>query len=100
VIKLAEMQQFLDPCHNTDHYHYPSTTNDANGTHACCLSYYDPICVQAAISCWEMNFYNSGGGEGRWHQKQSSIIILFTGKRVAEWPNLLAVPDLYEIYKA
>lgn len=100
MIKLAEMQQFLDPCQNTDHYHFPSTTNDAHGTHACCLSYYDPICVQAAISCWEMNFYNSGGGEGRWHQKQSSIIILFTGKRVAEWPNLLAVPDLYEIYKA
>lgn len=39
------------------------------------------------------------GGE-RWHQKQSSIIILFTGKRASEWPNLLAVPDLYEIYKA
>lgn len=63
-IKLAEVQQLLDPCQNTDHYHFPSTTNDAHGTHACCLSYYDPICVQAAASCWETNFYSSGGWGG------------------------------------
>lgn len=31
---------------------------------------------------------------------ETAIIILFTGKRVSEWPNLLAVPDLYEIYEA
>lgn len=30
----------------------------------------------------------------------TATIILFTGKRVSEWPNLLAVQDLYEIYEA
>lgn len=31
---------------------------------------------------------------------ETAIVILFTGKRVSEWPNLLAVPDLCEIYEA
>lgn len=30
----------------------------------------------------------------------TATIILFTGKRVSEWPNLLAVQDLYGIYEA
>lgn len=30
----------------------------------------------------------------------TATIILFTGKRASEWPNLLAVQELYEIYEA
>lgn len=65
-----------------------------------------PVCVaflsMAQFACKQLSRGELLQLRGRVGEvaSETAIIILFTGKRVSEWPNLLAVPDLYEIYEA
>lgn len=85
VAKLAEVQQLLDSLCKRDLY---------------VLSFLAWPNLRASSSQparGELLQLRGWGGEVA---SETAIIILFTGKRVSEWPNLLAVPDLYEIYEA
>ena len=84
VAKLAEVQQLLDPSCKWDLYVWPF------------LARPDLRASSSQPARGELLRLRGWGGE----VASETAIILFTGKRVSQWPNLLAVPDLYEIYEA
>lgn len=85
VTKLAEVQQLLHPSCRWDLHVLPF------------LAWPNLRASRSQLARGELLQLRGWGGEVA---SETAIIILFTGKRVSEWPNLLAVPDLYEIYEA